>query len=91
MSAHPSHHHSPSHADHPRPGRVPGHRSGLPYEGRCPGAARRQSVYRGTTYSFCNPKCKSKFDADPERYLAPPSAPTAGSHPHPRRSPPPTA
>ncbi|MFO0576989.1 MAG: heavy metal translocating P-type ATPase [Polyangia bacterium] len=34
-----------------------------------------QSVYRGTTYSFCNPKCKTRFDADPERYLHPEPAP----------------
>jgi Cu+-exporting ATPase len=32
------------------------------------------SVYRGTTYYFCNPRCRERFDADPERYLAPPAA-----------------
>ena len=37
-----------------------------------------QYSYRSTTYSFCNPKCKAKFEADPERYLAPP----AGPHDH---------
>jgi Cu+-exporting ATPase len=26
------------------------------------------TVYGGTTYFFCNPKCKSKFEADPARY-----------------------
>jgi Cu+-exporting ATPase len=26
--------------------------------------------YRGTTYFFCNPKCREKFIADPAKYLA---------------------
>ncbi len=34
-----------------------------------------QYSYRGTTYSFCNPKCKAKFEADPERYLTSPAGP----------------
>jgi len=35
-----------------------------------------QFTYRGTTYSFCNPKCNAKFSADPEQYLRPkPAAP----------------
>jgi Cu+-exporting ATPase len=29
------------------------------------------SVYAGQTYYFCGPKCKEKFDADPDRYLKP--------------------
>ncbi len=29
------------------------------------------SVYKGQTYYFCNPKCKTKFDANPETYLKP--------------------
>ena len=41
-----------------------------------------QSTYRGTTYSFCNPKCKAKFDADPERYLASPAEPAHHGHAH---------
>ncbi|MFO0575982.1 MAG: heavy metal translocating P-type ATPase [Polyangia bacterium] len=27
--------------------------------------------FQGTTYYFCNPKCNTRFAADPERYLAP--------------------
>lgn len=27
------------------------------------------SEYNGETYYFCNPNCKKKFDADPEKYL----------------------
>ena len=34
--------------------------------------------FQGTTYYFCNPKCREKFAADPERYLAePPAVPVA--------------
>ncbi len=29
------------------------------------------SVYKGSTYFFCNPKCKTKFEAEPQKYLAP--------------------
>lgn len=32
------------------------------------------SSYKGTSYFFCNPKCKSKFDAQPETYLRPKSS-----------------
>lgn len=27
--------------------------------------------YKGQNYYFCNPKCKTKFDADPESFLKP--------------------
>jgi YHS domain-containing protein len=27
------------------------------------------SDYKGTTYYFCAPGCKRKFDADPEKYV----------------------
>ncbi|MRG91749.1 heavy metal translocating P-type ATPase [Polyangium spumosum] len=37
-----------------------------------PGAARGGShEHAGTTYWFCNPRCKEKFAADPEKFLAP--------------------
>lgn len=29
------------------------------------------STYAGQTYYFCNPKCKTKFDQNPQRYLDP--------------------
>lgn len=41
-----------------------------------------QSIYEGKTYSFCNPKCKAKFDAEPERYLSPHGASGHGEHAH---------
>ena len=28
-------------------------------------------VYQGREIGFCNPKCKAKFEAVPEKYLAP--------------------
>ncbi len=33
--------------------------------------------YKGTTYHFCSKGCVAKFQADPERFLAPPKPPTA--------------
>ncbi|MGZ3441777.1 MAG: heavy metal translocating P-type ATPase, partial [Polyangia bacterium] len=33
-------------------------------------------THAGVTYSFCNPKCRDKFVADPAKYLAPAAAPT---------------
>ena len=33
--------------------------------------------YRGTTYYFCNPICRERFEADPERYLDPEHASVA--------------
>ncbi|MFV0369268.1 MAG: heavy metal translocating P-type ATPase [Hyphomicrobiaceae bacterium] len=31
--------------------------------------AKHEHNYNGTTYYFCNPRCKEKFIADPQRYL----------------------
>jgi len=36
-----------------------------------PATAPAQSEYSGTTYYFCSPGCKTDFDADPEKVLAP--------------------
>src|SRR3954468_23606380 len=45
-----------------------------------PETARGGSVeHAGTTYFFCNPRCREKFSADPERYLAPPEVGTPAS------------
>jgi len=40
-----------------------------------PNTAAGSSEYRGKTYYFCSPGCVKRFDADPERYLAPKAAP----------------
>jgi xanthine dehydrogenase accessory factor len=34
------------------------------------GAARESTVYGGRGYAFCGPGCRSRFEADPERYAA---------------------
>ena len=41
--------------------------------------AAASSVYDGSTYYFCNPGCKTKFDADPAAY-------TGGKRPEPKRA-----
>jgi Cu+-exporting ATPase len=33
-----------------------------------PATAPAQSTYQGKTYYFCNPHCRDRFNADPERY-----------------------
>jgi Cu+-exporting ATPase len=35
-----------------------------------PHTAKHRHEHRGHTYYFCNPKCREKFIADPEKYLA---------------------
>jgi YHS domain-containing protein len=35
-----------------------------------PETAAATSEYRGTTYYFCAPGCKTDFDADPESYIS---------------------
>ena len=39
------------------------------------------SSYKGKKYYFCNPRCRDRFDADPERFLAPApvAAPTSSA------------
>ncbi|MFP4177017.1 MAG: heavy metal translocating P-type ATPase, partial [Candidatus Brocadiia bacterium] len=43
-----------------------------------PDEAAAQTEYEGKTYYFCNPGCKEKFDADPEKYLGEEEKPEAG-------------
>src|SRR5689334_8741797 len=42
-----------------------------------PATARGSAEYKGQTYYFCSPGCVTRFNADPEKYLAP-RPPTAG-------------
>ena len=39
-----------------------------------PHTAKHRHEHRGHTYYFCNPKCREKFIADPEKYLSPEKA-----------------
>jgi len=34
-----------------------------------PAEAAGSSQYNGTTYYFCSPGCKQKFDRDPQQYV----------------------
>src|SRR3989304_5850674 len=36
-----------------------------------PHTAKHRTDYRGHTYYFCNPGCRTKFIADPQKYLGP--------------------
>ena len=40
-----------------------------------PRTAKHRHSHQGTTYYFCNPRCREKFVADPTKYLSPVSAP----------------
>jgi len=40
-----------------------------------PRTAKHRHSHEGTTYYFCNPRCREKFVADPTKYLSPVSAP----------------
>jgi Cu+-exporting ATPase len=42
-------------------------------------AAGGSAEHAGTTYWFCNPRCREQFIADPARYLRPPGAPALTS------------
>ena len=50
-----------------------------------PAKAAGSSVYEGETYYFCGKGCKTRFDADPARYLHPAPAPST-EHEHPAPS-----
>ncbi len=39
-----------------------------------PHTAKHRADYHGHTYYFCNPKCREKFVAEPEKYLSPQEA-----------------
>jgi YHS domain-containing protein len=43
-------------------------------------SAAGKSEYKGKTYYFCAPGCKSAFDKDPEKYLS--GEASVGAHGH---------
>jgi Cu+-exporting ATPase len=65
------HTHDHSHCEHPASEQVQDPVCGMSVDPRT--AKGGHSVYRHHDYYFCNPKCKTKFDADPEKYLQPKS------------------
>ncbi|QTL03823.1 heavy metal translocating P-type ATPase [Aquabacter sp. L1I39] len=70
------HQHGHDHADHMHAGHAPSPAaSHLVKDPVCgmdvdPHTARHRSTFEGRPYYFCNPSCKTKFDADPARYLS---------------------
>ncbi len=40
-----------------------------------------RTEYKGTTYYFCNPRCRERFAAEPERFLSPAPETQAGPSP----------
>jgi Cu+-exporting ATPase len=66
MSAHHDHSHHPhDHADHTHKVKDPV--CGMTVD---PHTAKHRHEHRGHTYYFCNPRCREKFIANPEKYLA---------------------
>lgn len=47
-----------------------------------PSTATNTALYEGETYYFCSPGCRSKFEANPSRYVSAAPAP-AQAHEHP--------
>lgn len=44
-----------------------------------PHTSKHRAVHNGTEHHFCSARCREKFEADPERYLAPkPAQPSTG-------------
>ncbi len=60
---HTHHHHDHAAADH----KVKDPVCGMMVD---PHDAKHRHTHRGHTYYFCNPRCREKFIADPEKYLA---------------------
>ena len=71
------HHHHQDHGDHH------GHAAHTVKDPVCgmavdPHKAAHRLEHDGRTYYFCAQRCKEKFQADPQRYLEPPAAPSPG-------------
>ena len=64
MTAAPNHHHH----DAPANGGVIDPVCGMTVD---PHTAKHRADYHGHTYYFCNPSCRTKFIADPQKYLGP--------------------
>jgi Cu+-exporting ATPase len=75
--AHQHHHHDPAHPPAAEPSIVVDPVCGMKVN---PSAARGGSFeHAGQTYYFCNPKCRERFSADPEKYLGKSNADAAGT------------
>lgn len=43
-------------------------------------AAAGQTDYKGQTYHFCGPKCKEKFDLNPDQYVGKSAGTSSSDH-----------
>ncbi|MCX7587804.1 heavy metal translocating P-type ATPase [Phenylobacterium sp. 58.2.17] len=64
------------HADHPGAGLVADPVCGMQVD---PATASERSAHAGETYFFCSAGCRTKFEADPKRYLKAQPAPAAAT------------
>ena len=74
--AHHHAHHGHGHAHHPAPGAD----ANLVKDPVCgmmvdPHTAKHRAQHAGRTYYFCSEGCRSKFEADPARYIDPATSP----------------
>ena len=77
MTSHHRHDHSDPHHEHHEEHTGP---TALEIDPVCgmkvdPARAAGRADHGGRTYYFCNPKCRERFVADPERYLNKPAPP----------------
>ncbi|MGB3271424.1 MAG: heavy metal translocating P-type ATPase, partial [Xanthobacteraceae bacterium] len=63
------HDHAHAHADHAGDGKVKDPVCGMSVD---PAAGKPSYTHEGQTYYFCREGCRTKFIADPDRYLGPP-------------------
>src|SRR5690606_29244594 len=63
------HDHAHAHADHAGDGKVKDPVCGMRVD---PAADKPSYTHEGQTYYFCHEGCRTKFIADPDRYLGPP-------------------
>ena len=71
----PHHHHHHRHGD-PAVDTVSDPVCGMSID---PATAKYRHTHRGRTYYFCGAKCRDKFQAEPDKYLASRAVPTAAT------------
>jgi Cu+-exporting ATPase len=74
MTDSPGNHSHPDSHDHARHAARPGGEDGRPVDPVCgmtvdPATARQRATHEGRDYVFCGAGCRTKFEADPSRYL----------------------
>jgi len=67
------------HAQHHHPGTAPKAKDPVCGMTVDPATAKHSAAHAGSTYYFCCAGCRTKFEADPERYLAKAAAPVSAA------------